>query len=156
MFVYYRSPIGMLRIESNDGKHLDKLFFLHDEKNLEPEPLVCYPLLAEAQRQLDAYFTGKLKLFDLPLRMESTPFTVKIWRELQRIPYAVTISYGELAKRVGSPGAMRAVGRANGRNPFVIVVPCHRVIGSKGHLVGYNAGIERKVWLLEHEMKKCL
>jgi methylated-DNA-[protein]-cysteine S-methyltransferase len=104
-----------------------------------------------ARDQLDAYFAGELRDFDLPLAPEGTPFQQTVWDALREIPYGETRSYGELAEQIGKPGAARAVGLANGRNPIGIVVPCHRVIGSAGALTGYAGGIERKRQLLELE-----
>ena len=101
--------------------------------------------------QLESYFSGKRTSFELPLRPTGTDFQLEVWRGLCEIPYGTTISYGELARRVGRPGASRAVGLANGRNPIAIVVPCHRVIGADGSLTGYGGGIERKTWLLDLE-----
>ena len=110
------------------------------------------PLLAEAARQLTAYFAKELKDFDLPLAPDGTPFQQRVWAELQNIPYGETASYGEIAARLGmNAGASRAVGAANGRNPIGIVIPCHRVVGSKGLLSGYAGGVERKQLLLELE-----
>jgi methylated-DNA-[protein]-cysteine S-methyltransferase len=103
---------------------------------------------------LAAYFAGELTEFDLPMKMIGTEFQKTVWRELLNIPFGVTISYGELADRVGNPNASRAVGAANGRNPISIIVPCHRVIGSNGKLTGYGGGLERKEWLLAHESKR--
>jgi methylated-DNA-[protein]-cysteine S-methyltransferase len=105
----------------------------------------------EAKRQLAAYFRGDLEEFDLPLAPAGTEFQRRVWQELARIPYGATISYGELARRVGNPKAARAVGLANGRNPVPIVVPCHRVIGSDGRLSGYGGGLGRKEALLALE-----
>jgi methylated-DNA-[protein]-cysteine S-methyltransferase len=107
--------------------------------------------LCDAREQLAAYFAGERRDFDLPLAPEGTPFQRRVWKELARIPFGVTVSYAELARRVGRPRAARAVGTANARNPIAIVVPCHRVIGADGTLVGFGAGLERKKWLLEHE-----
>lgn len=107
--------------------------------------------LAHVVAQLNAYFAGELTDFDLPMRMGGTDFQSRVWGALCEIPYGETISYGELARRVGSPNASRAVGLANGRNPVAIIVPCHRVIGADGSLTGYGGGLPRKVWLLEHE-----
>lgn len=101
--------------------------------------------------QLAAYFAGELRDFDLPLAARGTPFQQRVWRALCDIPYGETISYGELARRIGQPAAARAAGLANGRNPISIVVPCHRVIGANGSLTGYGGGLERKRWLLAHE-----
>lgn len=106
---------------------------------------------AEVRRQLDAYFEGRRTTFDLPLAPAGTAFQKKVWAALADIPFGHTENYGELARRIGSPGAARAVGLANGRNPIPIIVPCHRVIGADGSLTGYGGGIERKRWLLEHE-----
>ena len=103
------------------------------------------------REQLDAYFAGELETFDLDLDPHGTPFQQRVWDELTRIPYGETISYSELAHRLGDPKLVRAVGLANGRNPISIVIPCHRVIGADGSLVGYGGGLERKRWLLEHE-----
>jgi methylated-DNA-[protein]-cysteine S-methyltransferase len=112
------------------------------------------PVLREAARQLTAYFAGKLTDFDLPLAPGGTPFQERVWAELRQIGYGRTASYGEIAARLGmSPGASRAVGAANGRNPIGVVIPCHRVIGSKGLLSGYAGGVERKRLLLDLEQK---
>ena len=97
---------------------------------------------------LTAYFIGNLDEFDVPLAQDGTAFQKKVWQELRRIPFGETISYGELARRIGQPAASRAVGRANGQNPISIIVPCHRVIGANGTLTGYGGGIRRKQWLL--------
>jgi methylated-DNA-[protein]-cysteine S-methyltransferase len=109
------------------------------------------PLLVAAGEQLDAYFAGRLRAFDLPLAPYGTPFQLRVWEALRAIPYGATASYGELARRIGAPTASRAVGAANGRNPLSIVVPCHRVVGSKGTLTGYAGGLERKRRLLDLE-----
>jgi methylated-DNA-[protein]-cysteine S-methyltransferase len=110
--------------------------------------------LQEAIRQLRAYFAGKLENFDLPLAPEGTPFQRAVWKLLCDIPYGETISYGELARRVGNPKASRAVGLANGSNPIAIVIPCHRVIGSNGKLTGYGGGLPLKEKLLALEQRQ--
>lgn len=107
--------------------------------------------LKEVVRQLKAYFAGKLKEFNVRLAGEGTEFQCSVWNALCRIPYGTTASYGDVAKSVGSPAASRAVGLANGRNPISIVVPCHRVIGSNGKLVGYGGGLKYKETLLKLE-----
>jgi len=107
--------------------------------------------LRMARQQLRAYFAEELKRFDLPLALHGTEFQLRVWQELQNIPHGQTISYGELACRLGQPKASRAVGLANGRNPISIVVPCHRVVGANGTLTGYGGGLPRKRWLLDHE-----
>ena len=107
--------------------------------------------LRDARRQLEAYFAGDLTLFDLPIGLHGTPFQLQVWEALRSIPYGETVSYAEIARRIGNTTAVRAVGAANGRNPVPIIVPCHRVIGADGSLTGYGGGVERKQWLLEHE-----
>ncbi|HED65327.1 MAG TPA: methylated-DNA--[protein]-cysteine S-methyltransferase [Planctomycetes bacterium] len=107
--------------------------------------------LAEVRRQLASYFAGERTAFELALAPAGTPFQLRVWSELQRIAYGETLSYGELARRIGSPKASRAVGLANGANPISIVIPCHRVIGADGSLTGYGGGMERKRALLELE-----
>ena len=109
--------------------------------------------LARARAELEEYFHGERRTFDVPLRPEGTPFQLRVWHALREIPFGVTTSYGEIARRVGKenwPGA-RAVGAANGQNPIAIIVPCHRVIGADGSLTGYGGGLPRKRWLLAHE-----
>jgi methylated-DNA-[protein]-cysteine S-methyltransferase len=110
-------------------------------------------LLAQAREQLLAYFGGELFDFDLPLDTAGTPFQRRVWDELGRLNYGETLSYGDLARRIGQPKAARAVGSANGSNPVPIIVPCHRVIGANGGLGGYGLGLDRKRWLLGHETK---
>ncbi len=108
---------------------------------------------ADVKRQLTAYFAGRQTTFDVPLKPQGTPFQQQVWEELRRIPFGATISYGELARRIGNPNASRAVGLANGRNPVSILVPCHRVIGTNGKLTGYSGGLSRKETLLALERK---
>lgn len=109
------------------------------------------PVLTETARQLDAYFAGSLRSFDLPLDLHGTPFQQQAWLALADIPYGETRTYAEQAARLGRPAAFRAVGAANGRNPLSIVLPCHRVIGSDGSLTGFAGGLAAKRWLLAHE-----
>lgn len=106
-----------------------------------------------ARAQLEAYFAGELQSFDVPVALRGTEFQRLVWSELQRVPYGATVTYGELAARVGRASAVRAVGAANGRNPVSIIVPCHRVVGADGTLTGYAGGLERKRWLLAWEAK---
>ena len=110
-------------------------------------------LKTEAVRQLRAYFEGELLEFDLTLLLDGTPFQKEVWKALQQIPYGETVTYGDIAKKIGRPKAARAVGGANGKNYIPIVIPCHRVIGSSGHLTGFGSGIDIKIALLEHELK---
>ncbi len=146
------SPIGPLTLTAADG--LLTGMHMHEQRHAPaaaPEWRRDDAWFTQVTGQLKAYFAGELTRFDLPMRLCGTEFQRQVWSGLQAIPYGETISYGELARRVGNPGASRAVGLANGRNPIAIVVPCHRVIGSNGQLTGYGGGIDRKVWLLEHE-----
>src|ERR1700722_16847760 len=146
------SPIGELTLTAVGGV----LTGVH--KN-EQRPLPKIPAdsqrddagLAHVVAQLEAYFAGELTDFELPTKLQGTEFQRRVWGSPCEIPYGETISYGELARWVGNPKASRAVGLANGRNPVAIVVPCHRVIGADGSLTGYGGGLDRKVWLLEHE-----
>ncbi|HKP54549.1 MAG TPA: methylated-DNA--[protein]-cysteine S-methyltransferase [Chloroflexia bacterium] len=153
-YTHLPSPLGPILLTS-DGAGLTGLYmseYKHGEEVRDDWILGDNaPLLQEAKRQLTAYFDGTLKEFDLPLTMRGTPFQLRVWEELTRIPYGTTISYGELARRVGNPNASRAVGLANGRNPISIIVPCHRVIGSDGKLTGYGGGLPRKSALLSFE-----
>ncbi len=112
-----------------------------------------FAAIKEAAQQLDAYWSGELFEFDLPLAPAGTPFQQKVWRALRKIPYGETVSYGTIARGIGAPSACRAVGAANGRNPIAIVVPCHRVIGANGTLTGYAGGLAMKRALLAHEAR---
>jgi methylated-DNA-[protein]-cysteine S-methyltransferase len=146
------SPIGELLVVSN-GAALTGIYMEAHRGKLEPQPgwREDDAQLRPAGEQLRAYFAGRLRDFDLELAPEGTAFQRRVWAELRRIPFGSTISYAELARRLGRPTATRAVGAANGRNPLAIVVPCHRVIGADGTLTGYGGGLERKRWLLQHE-----
>jgi methylated-DNA-[protein]-cysteine S-methyltransferase len=145
MNVRMDSPIGTLEIEAQAGA-ITAIRFVEG-----PATSTEDPLLLEAVEQLDAYFSGVRDRFDLPLAPKGTVFQRRVWSELVRIPHGTTISYAELARRVGNPRASRAVGAANGRNPIAIVVPCHRVIGADGALTGYAGGLPLKEALLRRE-----
>lgn len=123
---------------------------MEEQKN---QPTAATPLLQKALQQLEAYFAGKLKEFDLPLQPAGTAFQQSVWDQLVQIPYAATITYLHMAKRLGNVKAIRAAASANGKNPLAIIIPCHRVIGTDGKLTGYAGGLHRKQWLLEHEAK---
>lgn len=148
------SPIGPLMV-CTDGTAVTGVYM--NLATMEPPPAqgsACDATvgpLPMALRQLEEYFTGSRREFDLPLRSAGSAFQERVWRALLEIPYGVTWSYGALARRIDQPTASRAVGLANGRNPLSIVVPCHRVIGADGTLTGYGGGLERKRWLLAHE-----
>ena len=141
------SPLGLLLL-SGDGGALARIDF-------GGEPGAGWErdddAFAEAVAQLAGYFAGDRTLFDLPLAPHGTPFQLRVWRELRRIPYGGTITYAELARRAGRPAAIRAAGHANGRNPLPVIVPCHRVVGSDGTLTGYGGGLDAKRLLLELE-----
>lgn len=146
------SPYGALTLVATDGALCG--LYMTAQRHRPPEETFGAPdprPFAETVRQLDAYFAGELTDFDLPMRLEGTAFQRSVWAELVRIPYGETRSYGELADRLGKPGASRAVGLANGRNPVGIIVPCHRVIGASGSLTGYGGGLDRKQRLLAFE-----
>jgi methylated-DNA-[protein]-cysteine S-methyltransferase len=152
----YMSPVGELLLTSERGM-LSRLHMALQQGKPAPSPSPQWrrddQALRTARQQLDAYFEGDLQTFDLPLCMNGTPFQKQVWQGLLKIPYGKTISYAELARRIGRPGASRAVGAANGRNPIGIIVPCHRVIGADGTLTGYGGGLDRKEWLISHEAR---
>ncbi|MCC6928996.1 MAG: methylated-DNA--[protein]-cysteine S-methyltransferase [Gemmatimonadaceae bacterium] len=155
--VYYTlmpSPIGELLL-TGDGRHLTGLYMTpHTHGPVRGEGWVRRDDdFADARRQLDEYFAGTRLSFEIPLAPDGTEFQRRVWMALRDIPYAQTVSYGDIARGIGNPKGVRAVGLANGRNPISIIVPCHRVIGSNGSLTGYGGGLERKQWLLEHEAR---
>jgi methylated-DNA-[protein]-cysteine S-methyltransferase len=141
-----RSPFGSLRLRARAGA-LAELAFV----DAAPADPPAGGVLAEASAQLDAYFAGARSAFDLPLAPVGTPFHRRVWELVAAIDHGETASYGQLAARLGAPGAARAVGAANARNPIAIVIPCHRVVGARGALTGYAYGVERKAGLLALE-----
>lgn len=143
---YYTSPVGELMIESDEGKVIT-VHFLKDSKQEEFRTTVIEQCIAELE---EYFFTGR-KFFTVELDLRGTDFQKKVWNELLTIPYGTTISYQALAIRIGNIKSIRAVGLANGQNPIAIIVPCHRVIGKSGELIGYGGGLENKEWLLYHE-----
>jgi O-6-methylguanine DNA methyltransferase len=152
------SPLGPIDLVLEAGGAVVYLCFSNPARRVpralerDPGGLVLDPAaLVPVRRQLEEYFDGGRREFDLPLDLRGTPFQLRVWAELQRIPYGSTISYGELARRLGNPNLTRAVGAANGANPVSIVVPCHRVIGADGSLTGYGGGLDAKRRLLELE-----
>ena len=149
IFFYEDTPVGKLCIGEEDGyitrvtwNHIPMEFVLE-----ETELILC------CKQQIDEFFAGERKAFDLPLAPLGTEFQKKVWNALQEIPYGETRTYGEIAAAVGNPKAARAVGMANNKNPIAIIIPCHRVVGANGKLVGYAGGMERKMFLLELERK---
>jgi len=143
------SPLGPIRL-TGDDQHLMGIDFV-DRSDTPPSAIGAAPVLTEAARQLDAYFAGKLKRFNLPTLAIGSGFQMAVWKSLGRIGFATTTTYGAVARSIGRPNASRAVGGAIGANPIPIVIPCHRVIGSNGSLTGYSSGLERKKILLSHE-----
>jgi methylated-DNA-[protein]-cysteine S-methyltransferase len=150
----FRSPVGKLRLVA-DGKGLTRVDF---GDHMAPSAGICIEtkILQQAKRELREYFAGEREEFEVPLNPEGTKFQYQVWNELMKIPYGATMTYGEIARNMGNPDAMRAVGAANGRNPIAIIIPCHRVIGNNGNMIGYGGGIDRKLWLLKHEAAEIL
>ena len=150
----FSSPVGELLLTASDGMLTELSMVLKQGRPAlypKPEWRRDDAALRTAREQLEAFFAGELQNFNLPLRMTGTPFQKQVWQGLLEIPYGTTISYATLATQIGRPGASRAVGAANGRNPIGIIVPCHRVIGADGTLTGYGGGLDRKEWLISHE-----
>jgi methylated-DNA-[protein]-cysteine S-methyltransferase len=149
------TPVGKLVLESDE----DAILSIHISGFAEPmhdlptisAGQILPTCLESCKKQLGEYFQGSRVQFDLPLSPRGTPFQKRVWAELESIPFGQTISYLELARRLGDPKVIRAAGTANGKNPIAIIIPCHRVIGSKGDLVGYAGGLINKNWLLKHE-----
>lgn len=151
-YCYTESPLGSI-ILSGGGHGLQGLHFTDHAHS--PEPAAGWErdeaAFADARQQLGEYFEGRRRHFDVAVDLVGSPFELLVWTALQDIPYGETASYGDIARRIGRPGAARAVGAANGRNPVSIIVPCHRVIGADSSLTGYGWGVERKAWLLDLE-----
>ena len=151
-YCYLNTPVGDLLL-AGDDEALSLVGFPKGKMRHDPDPdwIFNEKPFATARRQLEQYFAGERKEFDLPLQLPGTEFQVQVLEELQRIPYGETTSYGDIAKRIGRPKAVRAVGAANGRNPLPIIIPCHRVIGSSGDLTGFGGGLDTKEALLRLE-----
>lgn len=145
--VYYRSPIGLIEIVAR-REGISFLGFVEKES---PDSSEVPPCLTECFKQIDEYFMGNRRAFSISLLLDGTSFQKKVWNELLKIPFGETASYMEIARSCGHERAVRAVGNANGSNPISIIVPCHRIIGHNGKLVGYGGGLWRKEWLLKHE-----
>ncbi len=154
------TPVGVLLLTAEDAGLTRVLFERHRGSTAAPDAAwrrddggagEAGAVLAAAREQLGDYFAGRRRGFDLPLAPSGTEFQLRVWRALRGLAFGETVSYAELARRAGAPGAARAVGAANGRNPLSVVVPCHRVIGADGTLTGFGGGVERKRWLLSHE-----
>ena len=146
------SPLGAMTLTETDGV-ITALSLPGETANENLPQSGPTPLLREALNQLDAYFAGRLRVFSLPLAPQGTPFMCRVWQALLTVPYGATASYRDIAALTGNPKAVRAVGAANGRNPIPIIIPCHRIIGSSGKLVGYRGGLNAKQILLELEKR---
>lgn len=144
--IYQDSPIGLIEICGED-EWISAVNFVESVR----KEVIPSAILRQCAVQLEEYFLCKRKGFDLPLLPEGTVFQQKVWKQLQNIPFGETISYIAMAKQLGDSKATRAVGMANGKNPISIIIPCHRVIGANGKLIGYGGGLWRKKWLLSHE-----
>lgn len=149
--VYYHSPIGCILLEAED-EQLTVVSF-RDDIAITETGTTTSAALQTTIKQLDEYFAGTRKQFDLPLSPQGTAFQQKVWDQLIKIPYAETVTYLHMAKRLGNVKSIRAAASANGKNPIGIIIPCHRVVGADGKLTGYAGGLHRKQWLLEHEAK---
>lgn len=150
IFFYENTPLGRLCIGEEDGCITRVTWDQIPADAVEEET----ELIAQCKKELDAFFAGERKTFDLPLAPKGTEFQRKVWQTLQEIPYGETRTYKEIAGAAGSPKGFRAVGMANNKNPIAVLIPCHRVIGSSGKLVGYAGGVEKKAWLLALEQDK--
>lgn len=147
-YYYYDSPIGILEISTTEEELISILYVDEKRENTE-QPKI----LKEVIKQIQEYFNGERKEFDIKFKLKGTEFQEKVWNALTHIPYGETVSYKYIATKIGNEKAVRAVGNTNGRNVINIVVPCHRVIGSNKSLTGYGGGLDRKLWLLQHEEK---
>ncbi len=147
----YRSEIGPFEVVGNQ-KGILMITFNKDPLMTDRSLPGC---MTACMRQLDEYFKGRRKKFSVPLVLIGTDFQKAVWRQLKKIPFGQTASYGDVARAIGRPRAFRAVGNANNKNPIPLIIPCHRVIGSDGKLVGFGGGIWRKRWLLDHEKRLC-
>ncbi|MBM0106044.1 methylated-DNA--[protein]-cysteine S-methyltransferase [Steroidobacter sp. S1-65] len=153
------SPVGLLKLVASD-RGLAAILWENDDPRRVPlgEVVGCgdHPVLLETERQLREYFSGVREVFELPLDVRGTEFQRRVWNALLSIPYGETRSYLQIARHIGNPAAVRAVGAANGRNPLSIIAPCHRVLGSNGQLTGFAGGLEIKARLLSHERREVV
>lgn len=151
---YLDSPVGRIRISGTIAA-ITEVHFLEesDESGQDSDGDAAFDLIIECRNQLSAYFNGRCQQFNLPLAQAGTVFQKKVWQQLALIEYGNTISYLTLARQLGDPKVIRAAAAANGKNAIAVIVPCHRVIGTSGDLVGYAGGLHRKRWLLDHERR---
>jgi methylated-DNA-[protein]-cysteine S-methyltransferase len=151
-YTYYESPIGLLQIGGTD-QYIGELSFVDNKDQFTHGEPGITEIIHQCTEQLIEYFHGKRRHFDLPVHQHGTNFQERVWNKLMDIPYGKTISYLDLAKKLGDPKVIRAAATTNGKNKIAIIVPCHRVIGSDRSLTGYSGGMWRKKWLLQHEFK---
>lgn len=157
-----KSPVGNLTIITTE-KGLHAVLWDGDRTHPSCEKIITHlrqskdeSIIVQTKKQLSEYFQGKRKIFDLPLVIKGTDFQIQVWQQLLKIPYASTVSYGEQAEKIGDKNKARAVGLANGLNPISIIIPCHRVIGSNGNLVGFGGGLDKKAYLLKLERQNLI
>lgn len=148
--IYYNSPIGLIEIIT-DSINLKSVLFVSDLMGIKKTSKIKPMIMMETYKQIKEYFDGKRKKFDLNISIEGTDFQKKVWMELMNTEYGEIVSYKEIADRIGSPKSSRAVGNANNKNKLLIIIPCHRVIGSNGSLNGYKGGLQKKERLINHE-----
>ncbi|MBS1580334.1 MAG: methylated-DNA--[protein]-cysteine S-methyltransferase [Bacteroidetes bacterium] len=151
-YTYYESPVGLLKIGGTEHYIAELSFVDNKEQVIHGEPGVS-DVIHQCTEQLIEFFQGRRKVFNVPVHQEGTDFQKKVWNELLDIPFGKTISYLDLAKKLGDPKVIRAAASTNGKNNIAIIVPCHRVIGSDKSLTGYSGGLWRKKWLLQHEFR---
>lgn len=153
---YYESPLGVLRLNATE-RYINEVHFCTDSELPKLSSDISFtPLLQQCTEQMIEYFQGLRRVFELPVHQQGTDFQQSVWSELMAIPFGKTISYKDLARKLGDPKVIRAAASTNGKNKIAIIVPCHRVIGINREMVGYAGGIWRKKWLLEHEQKIAL
>lgn len=151
-YTYYESPVGLLKIGGNETYICELSFVDNKEQIAHGEPGIS-DVIHECTEQLIEFFQGRRRIFNIPVHQEGTSFQERVWNELLDIPFGKTISYLDLAKRLGDPKVIRAAGTTAGKNKIAIIIPCHRVIGSDKSLTGYAGGLWRKKWLLQHEFR---
>ncbi|MBS1639783.1 MAG: methylated-DNA--[protein]-cysteine S-methyltransferase [Bacteroidetes bacterium] len=151
-YTYYESPVGLLKIGGTEHYIAELSFVDNKEQVIHGEPGVS-DVIHQCTEQLIEFFQGRRKVFNVPVHQDGTDFQKKVWNELLDIPFGKTISYLDLAKKLGDPKVIRAAASTNGKNNIAIIVPCHRVIGSDKSLTGYSGGLWRKKWLLQHEFR---
>jgi methylated-DNA-[protein]-cysteine S-methyltransferase len=151
---YFESPLGKIEVRS-DSEGVYAIKFVSENDLLKPNSENVTPHVEEAIKQIKEYFNGERKIFDIKLRFRGTDFQNSVWNQLQQIPFGKTYTYLKMARLLGDEKCIRAAASANGKNPFAIVIPCHRVIGTNGSLTGYAGELWRKQWLLEHEARVC-